>query len=147
GGISETRNLDGDEERAASEIPGVASPSKVDWNQHGDQAPYSLVANPDPLRLRMPMPKDAPPPLPKLERELSAAENPAHAADKVVDKPTHARSAAIDPRTIASPPAEYMSKQQTYLERSRALDAQYSRLSQAERDAKRAELKRAVLGE
>jgi hypothetical protein len=149
GGVSEQSSEGGGDEestRAASETPGVASPSKVDWDKRGEEAPYSLVANPDPRRLRMRMPM-APPPMPPRERERSAAEHRGHQVSDNVEKPARTASDATTLRQVTPPPAEYVAKQRTYLEQARASDAKYAALPEAERNARRAALKRTVLGE
>jgi len=88
-------------------------------------------------------PNAAPPKQTARSPVVAVSEHPFHVRNKLVEKP--ARAAAVAPPP--TPPAAYVAKQNEYIEKWRELEATKAGLSPGEQDARRAALKRSVLGE
>ncbi len=87
--------------------------------------------------------------------QLSAAQHPGHFSDKAMNKPARpSMTGAASPLTgasaasVSSPAvsADKISRQRSYLQQWQDLEPSLASLSQEERDARRAALKKSVLG-
>lgn len=77
-------------------------------------------------------------------RDRPASEHPGHFANKVVAKPARVASETAAPSAI---PAAYRAKQDEYLRQWAALQPTLAGVPPEEQDARRAELKKSVLGD
>ena len=75
--------------------------------------------------------------------DVPASQHPGHFRNKVVDKPAPIAGGTAPPRV----PAAYVAKQDEYLRQWSALQPTIADLPQQEQDARRAALKRSVIGE
>jgi hypothetical protein len=111
--------------------PPAAPPNQADMLRPSDIGPAPGLA---PAQFQqIPRPVDIP-----------ASQQPAHASNKVVNKPLPAPGADVP---LAPVPAAVIAKQNEYLRQRAQLDPTIATLPAAEQEARRAVLKRQVMGE